>query len=177
MRADPGQHGLALVEVLMVLAIIPIILGIAYGALVIGMRATATARDTVSLAGEASRIVEEISADARGACRILEGSDDRSLRLMNKDGLQVEYVVYSAPPSSEGPHTGGTILRNGYPILREGIYVESCTFTYYGPGDSPGGAGLPLSDAANATGVGISLTLGSGGRTYATHSFVSLRCR
>lgn len=177
-RPGLDQRGLTLVEVTMVLAVIPIVLGIAYGALTVGARAWAISRDIMFLAGEASRVVEQITADARGARQVLDGSDDRTLRLVDQHGDEVEYA-FSLAVSDDGSSRGGTIRRNGLPILHEGAHVLSCVFTYYGADGSPVQAGsqLDYADAAQATGVEVSLSLGSGTRTFATRSFVALRSR
>lgn len=153
-KARKGR-GFTLVEVLVVLAIIPLVLTIAFSAVSIALRAYRLAEAQSSLSAEAMVVMETLGQDLRGAREIYE--DSSSARFHGRLQDNVTDVVYEfTPPAGSAP---GTLSRNGAQLFGSETSVTSCEFAYLAPGPDPESPLREVSDVGSASSIRVSLTI------------------
>lgn len=164
------ERGFTLVEVLVVLAVVPLVLAVAFSAVSVALRAYRVVDARASLSVEGARVMEIIAADLRGARAIYADSSANRLRGLLQDGVsKLDYVFtrsVGSPP--------GTLTRNGENLLRSGLSVSSCEFTYLAPQNNPE---LPpqATDPDKASLVKVRLALLCEGISMTYESVFSLR--
>ncbi|MEW6229455.1 MAG: prepilin-type N-terminal cleavage/methylation domain-containing protein [Bacillota bacterium] len=168
---DPAlEKGFTLVEVLVVLAIVPLVLAVAFSAVSVALRTYRMINARSSLSSEGARVVEVISADVRGARAIYTDSSASRLHCLLQDGTSKVDYVFTRPHGS----LRGTLTKNGEDLFSSSIAVDSCEFTYLVPEADPD---LPPRAVApdKASSVKVRLGLSCRGTSMTYESVFDLR--
>lgn len=164
------EKGFTLVEVLVVLAIVPLVLAVAFSTVSVALRTYRMINARSSLSSEGARVMEIIARDLRGATRIYSDSSEGRLRGLLQDGkTEVDYV-FTDPDDP----LSGTLTRNGEDLFSSSISVDSCEFAYLAPEADPD---LPLRAVTpdKASLVKVRLRLSCRGTSMTYESVFDLR--
>lgn len=153
-REARKSRGFTLVEVLVVLAIIPLVLAITFSAVSVALRAYRLAEARSALSAGAMVVMETLGQDLRGAREIYEDSSSTRFHGRLQNNLDVLYEF--TPPAGSEP---GTLSRNGAQLFGSETSVTSCEFAYLAPGPDPGGPLQEVSDVRSASSIRVSLTV------------------
>jgi len=169
-RNTRNARGFTLVEVLVVVAIVPLVLSAAFGAVSVALRAykLAEARSVLSSGGMVAMAM--VTQDLQAASHIYDDSSPTRLHGRLQDGL-TDVVYEFTPPSGSEP---GRLTRNGSPLFEPDISVTACEFGYFAPGTD---VDAPLQQVAPelASSVKVRLTITSGPTSMTYESLISSR--
>ncbi len=174
------QRGFTLIEVLAVVAIVPLVLASSFGAVAVALRTyrTITARSEMSADG--MRALELIGQDMRSVTEVYQDSsaDRFHARLAavagegEDEGEGPEEVEYEwSPGHGDDP---GTLSRNGADLFGPDTDVSSCDFEYLGLAPDPD-APAPVVSPVEARAVRVRLELSRGETSMGFESLFNLR--
>ena len=168
----PGQNaGFTLVEVLVVLAIVPLVLAIAFSAVSVALRGYRLVEARSALASGGMVVIETLGQDLRGVREIYDDSSQTRFHGRLQDG--VTDVVYEfAPPGGSAP---GALSRNGAQLFGSDTHVTSCEFTYLAPGPDPEGPLQEVNDVRSASSIKVRLAIGRKSSSMTFESVFDLR--
>lgn len=127
------EQGFTLVEVLVAVAIVPLILTVAFSVVSVVLRTYQAIEARASLSSEGARVMETIARDVRGARTIYADSSADRLHGLLQDGVSKMDYVFTRPDDS----LPGTLARNGESLFSSAVSVSSCEFSYLEPQSDP----------------------------------------
>lgn len=154
-RKAHKARGFTLVEVLVVLAIVPLVVSVTFSAASVALRAYRLAQARSNLSSEAMMVMEMIGQDIQGATNIYEDSSSARFHGRLQDNL-TDVIYEFTPPAGSAP---GALSRNGAQLLGSATSVASCEFAYLAPGSSRGNPLQEVSDVKMASSIRVSLTI------------------
>lgn len=169
-KARTGR-GFTLVEVLVVLAIVPLVLAITLSAVSVALRAYRLVEARSELSSAGMLVMETLGQDLRGMREIHGDSSETRLHGRLQDNTtDVDYEF--TPPDGSLP---GTLSRSGIELFGSDTSVTSCEFTYLAPGPEPEGPLQEVSDARSASSIKVRLTIERSSTSMTFESLFDLR--
>lgn len=165
-----ATRGFTLVEVLIALAIVPLVLAVAFSVVSVALRAYQVIRTRSELSADGMRAMESIGQDLRGATEVYSDSSETRLHGRLQGGAdEVDYE--HVPPSGEDP---GALTRNGTSLFGPETSVASCEFGYLAQATDPDAPPQSV-DPQDARSVRVVLELSRGQTSMTFESVFGLR--